>query len=124
MNLLEVENLTKRFGDFTAVNRISFSIPKGEIFGFLGPNGAGKTTTINVLTGLARMTSGSVSLAGVDIGRDIKKAQRIFPAFTGLSYSEASSSSRSLQPIWDFSSLFPSAKSSKPRPFRTFSVSR
>ena len=51
---IEVHNLTKRYGDFTAVDGINFDVAKGEIFGFLGPNGAGKTTTINMLTGLAR----------------------------------------------------------------------
>ncbi len=48
--MIEVQNLTKRYGEFSAVDRISFSVPKGEIFGFLGPNGAGKTTTIKMLT--------------------------------------------------------------------------
>lgn len=51
--VIEVKNLSKNFGKFTAVHGISFSVAKGEIFGFLGPNGAGKTTTINMLTGLA-----------------------------------------------------------------------
>ncbi len=66
MNILEVENLTKRYGDFTAVAGIDFAVKKGDIFGFLGPNGAGKTTTINMLTGLAKITVGSVFLADID----------------------------------------------------------
>lgn len=77
MNILTVRNLTKNYGEFTAVDGVDFSIKKGEIFGFLGPNGAGKTTTINMLTGLARPTSGSVVLDGIDCVRNIKKAQRL-----------------------------------------------
>jgi len=77
MDILEVDQLTKRYGDQTAVDRVSFSVQEGEIFGFLGPNGAGKTTTINVLTGLARATSGSARISGFDCARDIKKAQQI-----------------------------------------------
>ena len=62
-----VENLTKRFGSFTAVDRISFAARRGEIFGFLGPNGAGKSTTIRILCGLLRPTSGSALVAGIDV---------------------------------------------------------
>ena len=69
-NIIEVKNLTKKFGEFTAVNDISFSVKKGEIFGFLGPNGAGKSTTINILTTLLHATKGSVSLNGFDVKSD------------------------------------------------------
>ncbi len=62
-----VENLTKRFGTFVAVDRITFQAQRGEIFGFLGPNGAGKSTTIRVLCGLLQPTSGRVRVAGVDV---------------------------------------------------------
>jgi len=62
-----VENLTKRFGSFTAVDRISFEARRGEIFGFLGPNGAGKSTTIRILCGLLRPTSGIARVAGFDV---------------------------------------------------------
>lgn len=75
MTILEVKKLTKNYGNFKAVNGIDFMIEKGEIFGFLGPNGAGKTSTINMLTGLARPTSGSITLSGVDCVRNIKRAQ-------------------------------------------------
>tara|TARA_R100001143_G_scaffold63594_1_gene73179 strand:+ start:33912 stop:34697 length:786 start_codon:yes stop_codon:yes gene_type:complete len=61
------ENLTRKFGDFTAVNRISFEIKKGEIFGFLGANGAGKTTAMKMLTGLLAPTSGSAQVSGYDV---------------------------------------------------------
>jgi ABC-2 type transport system ATP-binding protein len=74
---LEVIDLVKKYGAFTAVAGITFTLEQGEIFGFLGPNGAGKTTTINMLTGLARPSSGSISLAGVDCVANIKKAQHL-----------------------------------------------
>jgi len=61
-NIIEVKNLVKKFGDFTAVNNISFNVKKGEIFAFLGPNGAGKTTTIKILTTLVHPTSGEVTI--------------------------------------------------------------
>jgi ABC-2 type transport system ATP-binding protein len=62
---VEVKDLTVRFGDFTAVNKVSFSVERGEIFGFLGANGAGKTTTIRVLCGLLKPTDGFVRVAGI-----------------------------------------------------------
>lgn len=76
LTILEVKQLTKDFGEFTAVNSVDFTIEKGEIFGFLGPNGAGKTSTINMLTGLSRPTSGSITLSGVDCVKNIKQAQQ------------------------------------------------
>jgi len=77
MDSVEVNQLTKRYGDLAAADHISFSVRDGEIFGFLGPNGAGKTTTINLLTGLARPTSGSARIAGFDCATEIKKAQQV-----------------------------------------------
>ena len=65
-----VENLTKRFGAFVAVDSISFQAHRGEIFGFLGPNGAGKSTTIRILCGLLRPTSGLARVAGIDVARE------------------------------------------------------
>jgi ABC-2 type transport system ATP-binding protein len=73
-SIIEVNNLTKKFKDFTAVNSISFDVSKGEIFGFLGPNGAGKSTTIRMLTTLLMPTSGSAIVAGVDI---VKKQSEV-----------------------------------------------
>lgn len=64
---VEVNNLTKKFGDFTAVDDISFSVKKGEIFGFLGPNGAGKSTTIHMLCGILTPSQGSGTVSGYDI---------------------------------------------------------
>jgi ABC-2 type transport system ATP-binding protein len=75
--LIEVSELTKRFNNITAVDRISFTVRHGELFGFLGPNGAGKTTTINILTGLARPDSGVVKISGLDISMNPKIAQHL-----------------------------------------------
>lgn len=69
-NIIEVKNLTKKFGSFTAVDNINFEIKKGEIFGFLGPNGAGKSTTIRMLVTLLRPTSGQASISNHDVERD------------------------------------------------------
>ncbi|MBP7055240.1 MAG: ABC transporter ATP-binding protein [Candidatus Omnitrophica bacterium] len=67
---VSVQNLEKRFGDFTAVNRISFDVKQGEIFGFLGPNGAGKSTTIRMLCGIISPTSGTGTVGGYDIVKE------------------------------------------------------
>ncbi|PIX09327.1 MAG: ABC transporter, partial [Flavobacteriaceae bacterium CG_4_8_14_3_um_filter_34_10] len=75
-NIIEVENLTKIFGDFTAVNAITFTVKKGEIFGFLGANGAGKTTAMKMLIGISKPSSGKAIVAGFDVfsqTEDIKK---------------------------------------------------
>ena len=65
--VVEVRNLTKRFGEFTAVDGISFDIQRGEILGLLGPNGAGKTTTFQMMLGLVTPTSGSIHMFGLDL---------------------------------------------------------
>jgi ABC-2 type transport system ATP-binding protein len=70
LQAIEVSDLVKRFGSFTAVDGISFSIDEGEVFGLLGPNGAGKTTAIRVLTTLLPPTSGDVHIGGLDVERD------------------------------------------------------
>ncbi len=72
-NAITAHQLTKRFGDFTAVDAISFEVKKGEIFGFLGANGAGKTTAIRMLTGLNRPTGGEATVAGFDVYRQSEK---------------------------------------------------
>lgn len=72
-NVIEVSHLVKAFGNFRAVDDISFSVRRGEIFGFLGANGAGKTTAMHILTGLNRPTSGSGSVAGCDINTEFEK---------------------------------------------------
>ncbi|HEU5207994.1 MAG TPA: ABC transporter ATP-binding protein [Longimicrobiales bacterium] len=68
--MIEAVDLTRRFGDFTAVDRVSFTVEPGEVFGFLGPNGAGKTTTIRMLIGLLAPTAGSARVAGLDVVAD------------------------------------------------------
>src|SRR3972149_1102532 len=73
--MIEIRNLTKKFGDFTAVDGLSLRVEAGEFFGFLGPNGAGKTTTIKVMTGLYAPTSGEVQINGFDILREPLKAK-------------------------------------------------
>ena len=73
---VEVVYLTKKFGDFTAVDEVTFNIRRGEIFGFLGPNGAGKTTTIRMLLGLLRPTSGQASVLGYDIVRQPEEIRK------------------------------------------------
>ena len=65
--IIAVQNLTKQFGSFTAVNSISFDVYKGEIFGFLGANGAGKTTAMKMLIGISKPTSGEALVAGFDV---------------------------------------------------------
>jgi len=69
-NVIEVNDLTKKFGDFTAVDHISFTVKEGEIFGFLGPNGAGKSTTIKMLTTLLHPTAGSAKICGYDVVKE------------------------------------------------------
>ena len=75
-NSVEVHQLTRKFGDFTAVDHINFNIPKGEIFGLLGPNGAGKTTTIRMLCGLLAPTEGEASVLGFDVARQGEQVKR------------------------------------------------
>ena len=65
--MIEVDNLVKKFGDFTAVNNLSFAVQSGQVMGFLGPNGAGKSTTMKMITGFLRPTSGTARIAGIDI---------------------------------------------------------
>ncbi len=72
-NAVVVRDLERRFGKFVAVNRVSFEVQKGEIFGFLGPNGAGKSTTIRMLCGILAPTSGSGTVAGFDVGTEAEK---------------------------------------------------
>ena len=65
--MIQLRNVTKKFGSFTAVDDLTLNVPKGEFFGFLGPNGAGKTTTIKMIVGLFAPTSGTIRVNGYDI---------------------------------------------------------
>lgn len=75
-NAIEMNNLTKMFGDFTAVDNLSLKVKDGEIFGFLGPNGAGKSTTIRMLCTLTQPTSGSARVAGYDLIKESDKVRQ------------------------------------------------
>ena len=75
-DLISVQNLTKRYGDLTAVDGASFSVREGEIFGLLGPNGAGKTTTLECIEGLVKPDSGTIAVLGMDISRDAAAIKR------------------------------------------------
>ena len=76
-NIIEVHQLSKKFGTFTAVNSISFFIKQGEILGFLGPNGAGKTTTIKMINGLLKITSGEVTIKGLSATENRRELKKI-----------------------------------------------
>lgn len=85
--MLTIENLTKQYGKFVAVDHMNLHIEKGEIFGFVGPNGAGKTTTMRIICGLLKATSGSVTVDGVDAIKqpeDIKRKVGYVPDFFGV----------------------------------------
>jgi ABC-2 type transport system ATP-binding protein len=76
MNAITVSDLTRRFGEFVAVDRLSFDVQQSEVFGFLGSNGAGKSTTIRMLCGLLKPTSGTATVGGVDVSRDPEGVKR------------------------------------------------
>jgi ABC-2 type transport system ATP-binding protein len=75
-NVIHVESLTKKFGDFTAVNNITFEVGKGEVFGFLGANGAGKTTAMKMLIGISKPTQGTATVAGFDVHTHAEQVKR------------------------------------------------
>jgi ABC-2 type transport system ATP-binding protein len=75
--VIQTKELTKKYGPFLALDRLTMSVERGQILGFVGPNGAGKTTTIKILVGLARPTSGSATVAGADCVRDARKLKRL-----------------------------------------------
>jgi len=74
--MISLDRLTKRFGEQTAVDAITFDVPAGQIVGFLGPNGAGKSTTLKMLTGMIEPTSGSATVCGFDLKRDPIEVKR------------------------------------------------
>src|SRR5881392_302484 len=75
--MIEVDRLTKRFGTFTAVDHVTFSVEKRSIFGFLGPNGSGKSTVIRMLCGLLEPTSGTARIAGFDVAKDTESIKEL-----------------------------------------------
>jgi ABC-2 type transport system ATP-binding protein len=94
--MIEINDLTKTFGSFKAVDGLSLKVAPGEIFGFLGPNGAGKTTTVKILSGIMRPTAGTVSVAGFDVAKNPLEAKRamayipdepfVYPKLTGWEF--------------------------------------
>ena len=85
--MVEIEELTKRYGRFLALDHVNLHINKGDIFGFVGPNGAGKTTTMRIMCGLIKATSGNVTIAGVDVLRrpaEVKRLIGYVPDFFGV----------------------------------------
>jgi len=76
IKMIELKNLTKRFGNIVAVNRLNLSVSEGEIFGFIGPNGAGKTTTLRMMGGVLAPTGGSVIIDGIDMEKEPEKAKK------------------------------------------------
>ena len=94
--MIEVTNLTRKYGSFTAVDSVSFSIPKGQIVGLLGHNGAGKTTTLRMLTGYLEPTSGTVSICGYDVNKNMDEIQE------KLGYLSEQSSLYPEMPVWQY----------------------
>lgn len=84
--MIEIDHLTKYYGDKCAVNDVSLEIPEGQVFCFLGPNGAGKTTTIKIMTGLLRASSGTVRIGGYDIQNDAQAAKRLIGYIPDMPY--------------------------------------
>jgi len=108
-NAVQAENLVRKFGDFVAVDDLSFTVDEGEIFGFLGPNGSGKSTTIRILCGLLAPTSGHAVVAGLDVWRDAEQIRRqmgympqsfsLYPDLTAAENIEFYAAMYSLTPI-------------------------
>ena len=93
--MIELKNVTKKYGKFKAVDNISFSVKEGEIIGLLGPNGAGKSTTMNMMTGFIEQTEGEIIINGFDITKKPKKAKKSIgympegvPLYTDLTVKE------------------------------------
>jgi ABC-2 type transport system ATP-binding protein len=101
---IEVQNLTKTFGKFTAVDNISFSVKKGEIFGLLGPNGAGKSTTLRMLSTLARPTKGTATIGGYDIVKNDNEVRKLIGIVSEkmIMYDRLTAKEN----LWFFGSLF------------------
>src|SRR5262249_62277617 len=85
--VVETHELTKKYGQFLALDRLTMSVERGQILGFIGPNGAGKTTTIKILVGLVRPTSGSAAIAGVDCVREGRRLKRLGGDMAGTVWS-------------------------------------
>jgi len=107
--MIEVKNLVRNYGDFAAVDDVSFSIPKGEVVGLLGHNGAGKTTIMKMLTGFLEPSFGSVKIGGLDVQSDAKQVQSdmgylpeslpIYPELSVVAYLEYAARLRNVDPV-------------------------
>ncbi len=114
--MIEIHNLTKRYGETTAVNKLNLTVQAGEIFGFIGPNGAGKTTTIRIIGGVLSPTEGSVTVAGISLADEPVKAKKeigfipdrpyLYEKLTGMEFMKFSAALYGV----DESSFFPKAK--------------
>ena len=103
-SMIRVENLTKKFGDFVALDDISFDVKKGEIFGLLGPNGAGKSTTLRILSTLARPTKGTATIGGHDIVKDDTEVRKLIGIVSEKMIMYDRLTAR--ENLWFFGSLF------------------
>jgi ABC-2 type transport system ATP-binding protein len=121
--MIELKDLTKKYGNFKAVNNLNLSVKKGEVFGFIGPNGAGKTTTIKMMGGILEPTAGRVTIAGINMQKEPEKAKSnigfipdrpyLYEKLTGMEFlkftgdlygvSEAAFQSKALKILRDFS---------------------
>ncbi len=103
-SIIEVKNLTKMFGKFTAVDEVSFDVKRGEIFGLLGPNGAGKSTTLRMLSTLARPTRGTANIGGYDIVKDDTQVRKLIGIVSEkmIMYNRLTAKEN----LWFFGSLF------------------
>src|SRR5271157_2224514 len=102
--MINVENLTKKFGDFAAVDGISFDVKKGEVFGLLGPNGAGKSTILRILSTLARPTKGTATVGGYDIVKDNTEVRKLIGIVSEKMIMYDRLTAR--ENLWFFGSLF------------------
>ena len=103
-SMIRVENLTKKFGDFVALDDISFDVRKGEVFGLLGPNGAGKSTTLRILSTLARPTGGTATIGGHDIVKDDTEVRKLIGIVSEKMIMYDRLTAR--ENLWFFGSLF------------------
>ena len=103
-SMIRVENLTKKFGDFAALDDVSFDVKKGEIFGLLGPNGAGKSTTLRILSTLARPTKGTATIGGYDIVKDDTEVRKLIGIVSEKMIMYDRLTAR--ENLWFFGSLF------------------
>ena len=85
MRMIECDGLTKRFGEFTAVDSVTFAVEKQSIFGFLGPNGSGKTTVIRMLCGILQPSGGTGRIAGFDVASEDRKSTRLNSSHSSVS---------------------------------------